>query len=204
MRRGTLIVVLVLAASFLPARALFLRVVERKTFDRRRNGSETPAAFGLPFADLPIASGQRRLRAFFVHVPPRPSKRPRAILLLHGNGETISGWVRAQKVLADAGVSSLVFDYSGFGDSTGSPTSERVLEDGRAAYGELARRMPPESVRVAYGLSLGAAVILKIAAALDPPPARVALWGAWAAGHGIVKRLHSAPALLVPLLPNAL
>src|SRR5258706_815212 len=202
MRRGTLVVALVLAASFFPARALLLRMVERKTFDRRRNGPETPASFGLAFADLPIQSGERRLRAFFVHVQPPPSRRPRAVLVLHGNGETISQWDRAQKVLADMGVWSLVFDYSGFGDSTGEPTSERVCEDGRAAYGELVRRMPPESLRVAYGLSLGAAVVLKIASALDPPPSGVVVWGAWPSAREVVKRLHTAPPWLVPLLPN--
>ncbi|HEV8269547.1 MAG TPA: alpha/beta fold hydrolase, partial [Thermoanaerobaculia bacterium] len=203
MRNRAVAVALVLAAGFFPARALFLRAVEKRTFDRRRNGPETPAGFGLSFADVPIQSGERRLRAFFVHVPPRPSKRPRAVLLLHGNGETISQWVRAQKVLADSGVSSLVFDYSGFGDSTGVPTSERVSEDGRAAYGELVRRMPPDSLRVAYGLSLGAAVVLKIAPALDPPPSGVVVWGAWPSAREVVKRLHTAPAWLVPLLPNA-
>src|SRR5258706_4968433 len=123
MRRGTLVVALVLAASFFPARALLLRMVERKTFDRRRNGPETPASFGLAFADLPIQSGERRLRAFFVHVPPPPSRRPRAVLVLHGNGGPISQWLRAQKVLTDIRASSLDFGYCGLGHMNDDPTT---------------------------------------------------------------------------------
>ena len=47
------------------------------------------------------------------------------ILICHGIGETVTHWDAAQRLLAESGVASLVFNYSGYGKSTGWTTPQQ-------------------------------------------------------------------------------
>src|SRR4051794_31740335 len=69
-------------------------------------GPRTPATVGLKFEAVTFESRGNKLNAFFV-----PAEGP-ALLIFHGNGESISGWVPALKLLHDGGVAAMVFDYS--------------------------------------------------------------------------------------------
>jgi hypothetical protein len=63
-----------------------------------------------------IQSGRNTLDA--VLMKPRGETRV-AVLICHGIGETVQHWFRVQQLLAANGVASLVFDYSGYGQSSG-------------------------------------------------------------------------------------
>jgi fermentation-respiration switch protein FrsA (DUF1100 family) len=66
-------------------------------------------------------------------------------------------------------VTSLIFDYRGYGRSEGVPTVEGVLQDARAARNLLARRAGvKESALVLMGRSLGGAVVVQLAAEKAP------------------------------------
>jgi len=64
-----------------------------------------------------IHSGASILDAIYVE-PVGPPARA-AVLLCHGIGETVRPWFPVQQLLAINGVASLLFDYSGYGKSTG-------------------------------------------------------------------------------------
>ena len=53
-----------------------------------------------------------------LHLPQRHRKA--ALLICHGIGEIVEYWFPVQQLLAANGVASLVFDYSGYGRSSGS------------------------------------------------------------------------------------
>src|SRR5579863_3285496 len=55
-----------------------------------------------------------------VSVLPAAAPVKAALLICHGIGETVDHWLAAQNLLAEHGVGSLVFDYSGYGKSTGA------------------------------------------------------------------------------------
>lgn len=81
------------------------------------NGPETPSTAGLAYERLKIPTGSRLLDAYLVEAPFTCQSRA-ALLIFHGVGETISQWVSVQLLLHDHCISSVVFDYSGNGDSS--------------------------------------------------------------------------------------
>jgi len=111
-----------------------------------------------------VASGSETLDAIFV-APAAESARA-ALLICHGIGETVEHWFGAQKLLAEHGVASLVFDYSGFGRSTGTISWRRCEEDSVAAFDflkELAPDVPPSVLGFSLGSGIAAAVLDRIA-----------------------------------------
>lgn len=109
------------------------------------------------------APGGPRLHAWFV-----PHAAPRAVVLFaHGNGGNLSHRADLLRVLHDSlKVSTLAFDYRGYGRSEGKPSEQGVMDDARAAAAWLAERtgFRPKDL-VLYGESLGGAVVVDLAAA---------------------------------------
>jgi pimeloyl-ACP methyl ester carboxylesterase len=101
-----------------------------------------------------IPSGKNVLDAVLV----RPQSTPEACLLIcHGIGETVELWHRVQQLLAENGVASLVFDYSGYGRSTGFFTAAQAERDAVAAFHLLRGSTAPLPVSI-LGLSLGSGI----------------------------------------------
>jgi len=193
-----LIVLAVLAAAFLGGRQLVLGQMEAAMIHPHGPGSRTPKARGLVFEELPVDSGSRLLRSFYV-----PADGP-ALLIFHGNDEAISGWVDALKLLHDAGIAAMVFDYSGFGASPGEPTLEHFHEDALAAWHSFRVRVPAGVRACAYGLSLGSGVLLEAAPQLSPRPDCVAVSGAFLSARAAAVKLGKVPKWAAWLLPDVL
>ena len=102
-----------------------------------------------------IASGKNQLDAVWV----RPARAPvRAVVLVcHGIAETVQHWVGVQELLAAHGAASLVFDYSGYGRSTGRIEAAQCEADSIAAFEYLEQLAPGESITV-LGFSLGSGI----------------------------------------------
>jgi fermentation-respiration switch protein FrsA (DUF1100 family) len=128
----------------------------------------TPAALGLPFEDVEVATADG-VRVHGWHVPGRG---PASLLYCHGNAGNISHRIPRLKALRDRlGQSILIFDYRGYGRSAGVPGEAGTYADARAMRACLrARGAGPV---VYFGESLGAAVA--IALAVEEPPAALVL-----------------------------
>lgn len=126
----------------------------------------TPADIGLRFEalQLPTADGET-LAAWFV-----PAPQERAVLLfLHGNAGNISHRLDSLRLFHELGLSVLIIDYRGYGQSTGRPTEPGTYEDARAAWRYLVEeRAIPERRIVLFGRSLGGAVATWLAANTAP------------------------------------
>ena len=147
-----------------------------------------------------IASGDRRLAASYV-----TARAPRGLLLLifHGDGEAIGDWSKAQAFLADQGYDSFVFDYSGYGASTGHPSIDHLREDAQAAYAlasKLAQRRSVGVFIVAH--SLGCNVAIDAAGTFSPKPLGYALWGVMPSLRDFVARSGVLPRPLLFLIPD--
>ena len=92
--------------------------------------------------------------------------------------ETISEWVLAQKFLYDHCVSSIVFDYSGHGDSTRPGTIGHLNEDAIPAYATFVSQFPGERLCV-LGHSMGNAPLLESLPRFSPPPSCVVVANAF-------------------------
>jgi hypothetical protein len=102
-----------------------------------------------------ISSGKNVLDA--VLVKPQSKAAQASVLICHGIGETVEHWHVVQQLLAAGGAASLVFDYSGYGRSSGFFTASQSEQDAVAAFLFLERLMAPLPVAV-LGLSLGSGI----------------------------------------------
>ncbi len=111
------------------------------------------------FSEFFIESGTRRLQARLVRSADTATPGT-AVLVFHGNRTTVSDMVDLQLVLFRAGITSMVFDYTGFGNSTGTPSVRRLRQDARAAFGAFVDSVGRTTRKFVMGTSLGAAVIM--------------------------------------------
>lgn len=102
-----------------------------------------------------IASGDSRLDAVYVEPAGRPIES--VVLICHGIGEIVDGWLPMQRLLAVNGAASLVFDYSGYGRSRGRVDAAQFEDDAVAAFEYLQGIAPPVPISV-LGFSLGSGV----------------------------------------------
>lgn len=83
-------------------------------------------------------------------------------LYCHGNTGNLSNTAHAMPYLMAAGINILLFDYRGFGRSTGFPTLSGIIDDGVTAA-RLHERIRPKNVpSILYGYSLGGAIAAQI------------------------------------------
>jgi hypothetical protein len=105
-------------------------------------------------------------------VPGRPD---RTLLIFCGNGGNLT--YRAPllaRMRRELGVSLFIFDYQGYGRSSGVPSEAATSADARAALAYLRGRPDVDPRGIAYyGESLGSAVAVDLAA--DEPPAALVL-----------------------------
>jgi len=111
---------------------------------------------GLPLQEVWFESRDgARLFGWYVE----SKETPGVLLWCHGNAGNIIHRLENLVELYRLGLSVLIFDYRGYGRSTGTPSEEGLYRDALAAYAYLteARRVAPERL-VLFGRSLGAAV----------------------------------------------
>ena len=113
----------------------------------------------------PIASGKRMLDAVFVAPADEPARA--SVLLCHGIGETVDHWFGVQKLLAAQGVASLVFDYSGYGRSTGRIQWKQCEQDAIEAFGALKVLLPNAPASI-LGFSLGSGIAAAVLDRVSP------------------------------------
>jgi uncharacterized protein len=102
-----------------------------------------------------IQSGKNLLAA--VYVEPASNAPQSAVLICHGIGEIVPQWFPIQRILADAGIASLVFDYSGYGRSTGFPDWLQLERDAVASF-QLLQTLKPNLSIALLGFSLGTGI----------------------------------------------
>jgi fermentation-respiration switch protein FrsA (DUF1100 family) len=122
-------------------------------------GDWKPAGIQFEDAWFSAADGTR-LHGWFV---PHPS--PRGVMLVaHGNGGNLSGGAELLREFSSLGLSSMIFDYRGYGRSEGSPNGDGILDDARAARTWLSNRVGmPINQLLLFGDSLGGAVAVRLA-----------------------------------------
>lgn len=131
-----------------------------------RKDSITPATLRLPFEEVRIATADgERLSGWFV---PAPGARA-TVLFFHGNAGSIAHRVDWLPMFRQLRLSALLFDYRGYGASTGAPTEAGTYADADAAWRYLTetRKIPAARI-VLFGESLGGAVAAHLAARTQP------------------------------------
>lgn len=131
-----------------------------------RNDIATPRDAGLEYEAVTLATGDgERLDAWYV-----PAQTARGtVLVCHGNAGHIGHRLPLLAMFRRLGYATLIFDYRGYGRSTGQPSEEGLQRDAHAAWEYLAReRGVTPAHAVFYGESLGGAVAARLAVEARP------------------------------------
>ncbi len=121
----------------------------------------TPERLPTPVEEVFVPSAEGVLHAWWM-----PAAAPRgAVFFLHGNAQNLTSHVLNVAWLPASGYSVMIFDYRGYGRSSGSPDLDGVVEDSLLAY-RWFRDQTPSGPRFILGQSLGGALSIRLAA--DP------------------------------------
>lgn len=152
------IVYILVATAFV---VMYLRYFEHKSLYFPTKEIEfVPGDIGLPYEDVYLdTSDGIKLNAWFV-----PAKDPEwTVLFCHGNGGNIGHRIDKIEILNKLGLDIFIFDYRGYGKSSGRPSEQGLYRDAKAAYDYLVyrKRILPERI-IVYGESLGGAVAVDL------------------------------------------
>lgn len=95
---------------------------------------------------------------YFRHASKEKTKA--VILFYHGNGQNVSAQFAFLHWILKYPYDFLIFDYEGYGKSTGTPSPEHTARDGAAALDWLHKRNPKLPI-IVFGQSLGGAVAMR-------------------------------------------
>ena len=126
----------------------------------------TPEALGMEYQDVSIATEDgETLHGWWVP----HGHASGTILFSHGNAGNISHRLETLRQLHELGLNVLMYDYRGYGNSTGNPSEDGLYHDIEAAWRWLVdeRGRAPGEI-VISGRSLGGAVTAWLAARVEP------------------------------------
>lgn len=125
----------------------------------------TPTDAGMDYQDVLIeTTDEVILHGWFV-----AGQSSRVLLFFHGNAGNISHRLESIRQFRDLGLSVLIIDYRGYGQSGGSTTEEGIYRDADAAWRYLTEdRGIAAGEIVIFGRSLGASVAAWLASQQRP------------------------------------
>jgi fermentation-respiration switch protein FrsA (DUF1100 family) len=150
---------LVVVVYFMQGRMLYLSGVPGRTL------TMTPTNVGMDYQDVSIETTDGvTLHGWFI-----AGRTSRVLLFFHGNAGNISHRLDSIRLFQDLGLSVLIIDYRGYGQSEGRTTERGIYRDADAAWHYLIEgRGIVASDIVIFGRSLGASVASRLAAKQQP------------------------------------
>ena len=123
-----------------------------------------PANYDLKFQDVFINVDQDETIHGWYFPQAQDPESARTVLFCHGNGGNISHRLETVIFLLQRGVNVMMFDYRGYGRSSGRPTETNTYDDVRAVYDWLIseKNVKPNDI-IVFGRSLGGAVAVDLA-----------------------------------------
>lgn len=126
----------------------------------------TPREHGMDYEPLVMVTPDgEKLDAWFVPAPQAQG----VVLFLHGNAGNLSHRMDSIAMFHRLGYAVLIFDYRGYGRSSGKPSEAGLHRDAETAWAYLtgARGIAPDNI-VLFGESLGGALAAHLAARQRP------------------------------------
>jgi len=179
----TLLVAL-LAVGYVGALGALHFAQERLIFPAARLPADHAFRFEQRFDELRVAVPGGSLDALHFMQP-----NPRGLVFfLHGNSGNLETWTTGVDFYRRVNYDLFIFDYRGYGNSTGAIESEDQLNaDVRAAWDSIAPRYSGRPI-VIYGRSLGTGLAARLARDVDP--ALLALAAPYTSLAASAKRAH--------------
>ena len=186
----TLATILTIAISIYALLALMLYLFQdRMVFLSNLPGREltaSPRDIGLVYEDVSLTtSDNERLHGWYI-----PAENSRGVVLFfHGNAGNISHRLDSIRIFHEIGLSTLIIDYRGYGQSTGKTNEQGTYLDAQASWDYLVNRrgISPDRI-VIFGRSLGGAIGAWLGA--HTTPAGVIIESCFSSGVDMARRLY--------------
>lgn len=134
----------------------FVFLEQRSLYHPYKDIPQTPADLGIKFEEVNFKTVDAKLlNGWFV-----PAKDAKVtVLYCHGNAGNIYHRLHKVKFFHEMGFNFFIFDYRGYGKSTGTPSQKGLYKDAQAAYDYIISRNDVDKNKiVVYGKSLGGPV----------------------------------------------
>lgn len=135
-----------------------------------RNIIAAPDYVGLAYEPVKLSTADgETLHGWFVPATATTAAANGTVLFFHGNAGNISHRMEYLLMFHRLGYDTLIFDYRGYGQSSGSPTEAGTYLDAQAAWRYLlvTKAIPPSRIAL-FGESLGGAVAAWLATQETP------------------------------------
>lgn len=131
-----------------------------------REVTTDPSAIGLAYESVTlITADDERLDGWFVPAVPGSD----VVLFLHGNAGNIGHRLDSLRIFHELGLAVFIFDYRGYGRSTGKTSEAGTYEDAATAWRHLTQEHGYKAEQIVlFGRSLGAAIAAQLAAQQTP------------------------------------
>lgn len=166
LRKGLMVVLALAAVGYFLVVGWLWVYQDYYMFRGRRAGlTQTPEARQWVYEDIWIDVPGGKTHGWWI-----PADNARgAALFSHGSGKNISYYLEDAAFYRGLGFSVLLYDYGGYGKSTGEPSEARCYADVRAMWKHLTevRKVPPNRI-ILGGNSMGGGVTIDLAAEVTP------------------------------------
>ena len=129
--------------------SLFYFPMREKAYD--------PAEFNLKYEDISFESGKEAIHGWWF--PAETKKAKGTFIFFHGNAENLSTHFLNLRWLPQKGYNFLIFDYPGYGRSTGNPTRQSTVDAGKSAIRWV--WLHKDKNPIIYGQSLGGIIAMR-------------------------------------------
>lgn len=186
MPRVLLSILYVVGLVWLLLAVLLYLFQEQYVYFPSRHLVATPEVIGIEYEPVTIRSSNgNRISGWYV-----PAPEPRGVLLfLHGNAGNISHRLHSLEIFHHLGLTTLIIDYQGYGESEGRPSEQATYDDAEAAWNYLTieRGYNPEEI-VIFGRSLGGAVAAWLATRVEA--GGVILESTFTSAHDVARQYY--------------
>jgi fermentation-respiration switch protein FrsA (DUF1100 family) len=152
-----------------------------------QSAPHTPKRYGREYQDVtfPAADGTQ-LHGWFIPAA-KTAKTLGTVVFSHGNTGALGYHIGFIDWMIDSGYNVMMYDYRGFGKSTGSPSRMGLISDVQAAFAYTSKRADVEGKRLfSFGHSLGGAKsIVALSSAAVPNLRGVMTEGTFASYQGM-------------------
>ncbi len=169
-RLAVMRLILIITATLLALYAAFTLLLyilqARLIYIPMRQMEASPEDIGLPYESVELKTPDGVILSSW-YVPAGDSRG--VLLFCHGNAGNISHRLHSIEIFNKLGLDVFIFDYRGYGESTGKPSEKGTYLDARAAWDYLVntRKISPDSI-IIFGRSLGASIAAKTAMDVSP------------------------------------
>ena len=139
---------------------------------------------------IPVEEGEKLGARFYPSEPKEPH-----LLFFHGNGEIASDYDTIGPAYNSYGISFLVVDYRGYGQSSGSPTASNLLSDSHTIFRKVSTWLEEQDrtgLLMIMGRSLGSVPALEVASSYQDELSGLILDSAFARTVPLLHRLGVA------------